>query len=212
MFWNSSYWHCLSPVTLSLNLPFSCVNIASVWVLPSAAMLRAAHGSTTSPALLPAAPSSPWSSWLSSVQSTWTRLRRWVRTPPNVEVQSPNSIIRLCSVTVRYSMCVCVCEIWSLDLLVGVCMCGHLIIWLANSGLSALQRVRRHGAPSVTLPGSCWTYCSVQAVGSTTTPPVWRSAPRPYRDQGGSAQSVKCARHAGECLFAAQSHRLHIFW
>lgn len=50
----------------------------------------------------------------------------------------------------------------------------------------------------VTLRGSSWTCCSVRVVANIIMRPVWRLVPRPSSGQDGSAQSVKCARLAGE--------------
>lgn len=46
--------------------------------------------------------------------------------------------------------------------------------------------------------GSSRTCCSVRVVANIIMRPVWRLVPRPSSGQVGSAQSVKCARLAGE--------------
>lgn len=49
----------------------------------------------------------------------------------------------------------------------------------------------------VTRQESSQTYCSVRVVANIIMRPAWRLVPRPSSGQDGSAQSVKCARHAG---------------
>lgn len=56
----------------------------------------------------------------------------------------------------------------------------------------------------VTRQESSQTYCSVRVVANIIMRPAWRLVPRPSSGQGGSAQSVKCARHAG--VSSVQTH------
>lgn len=49
----------------------------------------------------------------------------------------------------------------------------------------------------VTRQESSQTCCSVRVVAYIIMRPAWRLVPRPSSGQDGSAQSVKCARHAG---------------
>lgn len=50
----------------------------------------------------------------------------------------------------------------------------------------------------VTQWGSSQACCSARVVANITTQHVWRLVPRPSSGQDGSAQSVKCARLAGQ--------------
>lgn len=67
------------------------------------------------------------------------------------------------------------------------------------------QQVRSLGVQCVTQQGSSQTCCFVRVVAYIITLPVWRLVPRPFSGQDGSAQSVKCARHAGESNFMIQT-------
>lgn len=66
---------------------------------------------------------------------------------------------------------------------------------------SFLKLAKNLGVQCVTQWGSSQICSSVRVVGYIIMQPVWRLVPHPSSGQDGNAQSVKCARLAGESVF-----------